>query len=345
MKITELLKALEIVKPALANKEMIEQSTSFAFMQGRIVTYNDEISISHPIEGLEIEGAIQAEELYQLLKKIKKEEIEIQLKENEIILQVGRMKARLTLQQKIKLPLEEIEEQGKWKPLPENFITALQFALPSCSRDMSRPVLTCVHVSKGGFVEGSDGYCVSRHQLDKEGSIDTFLLPATSVTELIKLEPAEFTKGKGWVHFRKGKGWVHFRTKEGTVFSGRIFTDDFPNTGGLLKVEGKEITFPKTVNDILDRAAVFAKRDHFLDESIDIHLEENQIKVSCKSETTSAWFEETANMRYKEGPVSFSITPYLLRSILLQTQNCILGENCLKFQSDKWEYIAVLSNT
>lgn len=330
---TELLKALEIVKPALANKEMIEQSTSFAFMNGRIVTYNDEISISHPIEGLKIEGAIQAEELYQLLKKIKKEEIEIQLKENEIVLQAGRIKAGLTLQQEIKLPLEEIEEQGKWKTLPENFITALQFALPSCSRDMSRPVLTCVHVSKGGFVEGSDGYCVSRHQLGKEGSIDTFLLPATSAAELIKLEPMEFTKGEGW---------VHFRTEEGTVFSGRVFTDDFPNTSGLLKVKGKEIIFPKTVNDILDRAAVFAKRDHFLDESIDVCLEENQIKVSCKSETTSAWFEETANMRYKEGHASFSITPYLLRSILLQTQNCILGENCLKFQSDKWEYIAIL---
>ena len=65
---TDLQKALEIVKPGLANKEMIEHSTSFAFIGGRVVTYNDEISLSHPVEGLEIEGAIHAEELYKLLR-------------------------------------------------------------------------------------------------------------------------------------------------------------------------------------------------------------------------------------------------------------------------------------
>ena len=48
MKKAELIKALEAVRPGLANKEMIEQSTSFAFMKDRVVTYNDEISISYP---------------------------------------------------------------------------------------------------------------------------------------------------------------------------------------------------------------------------------------------------------------------------------------------------------
>ena len=42
----ELQEALERVKPGLASRELIEQSTSFAFMRDRVVTYNDEISIS-----------------------------------------------------------------------------------------------------------------------------------------------------------------------------------------------------------------------------------------------------------------------------------------------------------
>ena len=51
MKINRLIlqKALETVKPGLANKEMIEQATSFAFMKDKVVTYNDEISISYQI--------------------------------------------------------------------------------------------------------------------------------------------------------------------------------------------------------------------------------------------------------------------------------------------------------
>ena len=46
----ELLDTLSIVSPGVSNKEMaIEQATTFAFLKDRVVTYNDEISISHPI--------------------------------------------------------------------------------------------------------------------------------------------------------------------------------------------------------------------------------------------------------------------------------------------------------
>ena len=55
MKKNDLVEALEVVKPGLANKDLIEQTTSFAFINGNVVTYNDEISISSPIEDLEIE--------------------------------------------------------------------------------------------------------------------------------------------------------------------------------------------------------------------------------------------------------------------------------------------------
>ena len=75
MKRIDLLKALEIVKPGLASKEIIQQTTSFAFIEGRVVTFNDEISISHPVPDLDIQGAVQADELYKFLKKTKADEI------------------------------------------------------------------------------------------------------------------------------------------------------------------------------------------------------------------------------------------------------------------------------
>ena len=56
----DILEALEIVKPGLASKEHIEQSTCFAFKNGKVMTFNDEISVSHPVEGLDgLEGAIK----------------------------------------------------------------------------------------------------------------------------------------------------------------------------------------------------------------------------------------------------------------------------------------------
>ena len=83
---SELLKALNIVKPGLASKDMLEQTTSFAFLNGRVITYNDELSLSCPLKEIEFEGAIQAAELYAFVSKIKKEEIDLEKKENEIIL-------------------------------------------------------------------------------------------------------------------------------------------------------------------------------------------------------------------------------------------------------------------
>ena len=45
---SELQEALAKVKPGLASKDLIEQATSFAFMDGRVVTYNDEMFPSSP---------------------------------------------------------------------------------------------------------------------------------------------------------------------------------------------------------------------------------------------------------------------------------------------------------
>ena len=328
---TELQKALEIVKPGLANKEMIEQSTSFAFIAGRVVTYNDELSISHPVPGLEIEGVIQAEELYQLLSKIKKDEIEIVIQDNEIILQVGRSKAGLSLKQEIKLPLEEIGEQKKWKPLPDDFLHFMGFAMTSCGKDMSRPVLTCVHVTKEGFIESSDGFRISQCELGEKMPFGPLLIPVSSVRELVKLKPTKIAEGEGW---------VHFQTEEGSIMSCRIFEDKFPDVSPFLAMEGIEINFPKTTEDVLDRARVFSKRDHFLDEEIQLTLADKRIKIKSKSE--SGWFEEEINFSYEDDPITFSISPHLLKDILKETSSCILGEDKLKFEGAGWIYVTIL---
>jgi hypothetical protein len=324
--------ALEIVKPGLASKELIEQSTSFAFIKGRVVTYNDEISVSHPVKGLELEGAIKAAELYSLLSKIKKEEIEFSIDGNEIKIVAGRSKAGFTLQSEIKLPLDEdVAEKGKWKDLPENFIKFLGFAMSSCAKGMSKPVLTCVHVSKDGFIESSDDYRITQCNLGEELPFEDFLIPATSAVEVVKLQPTKIAEGKGW---------IHFQTEEETIISCRIFEDPYPNISPLLQMDGIEIILPKTIEEALDKAMVFAKRDHLLEERVDLILENNRLKISSSSD--SAWFEEEINFSYKGEAVQIGITPYLLKGILSETQACEVSEEKLKFQGEGWIYVTAL---
>lgn len=327
---SELLKALEKVKSGLAQKEAIEQSTSFAFMDNRVVTYNDEISISHPISNLGIQGAIQADKLYGFLNKVTKDEIEIQSTNNQLIITSGRSKAGLAIQQEIRLPLDEITTADQWEPVPDNFMDALKFTVLSCSNDMSRPVLTCVHVNGQGVVESCDNYRLSVYEL---GSTlpSTFLLPANSAKELIKFKPNQMAVTEAW---------AHFKTEAGTVFSCRVFNDTYPDIKPLLAVQGIELQLPKTLDKVLDRASVFAKRDHVLDEQIQLTLNDKRLMI--RAEADAGWFEETVNLSYTGDPVTIGIHPNMLRQIVQQTNTAVLGQQSIKFQGPNWSHVIAL---
>lgn len=334
IKKSELKKALEIVKPGLASKEAIEQTTSFAFVDGFVVTYNDEICISHPIPDLKISGAIQASELYLFLSKVKGDEIKLEIKETEITLKSGRAKAGLILESEIKLPItEEIKKKGKWKALPENFNNQVKLAAGACGKDMSEPILTCVYVNKE-LIQASDSYKIAECKLKGEVPVKPFLLPATSAMQVIKLKPTKIATGKGW---------VHFMTEAETVISCRIFEDKFVDISKFLKVKGTSIVLPKELPEVLETASIFSKRDQILSESVHITINSKKLEVRSKTET-GCWFKEAIPIKYEGKPISFSIPPYLLKDILKTTLKCVIGKERLRFKGEDWIYIAALTN-
>lgn len=335
VQIKQLREALEIVKPGLANKELaIEQATSFAFMDGRVVTYNDEISVSHPVEGLkDLQGAIDADLLYPFLGKLKTEEVDMDLNEkSELIIKSGKSKAGFLLQADIKLPLDqEVSEKGKWKALPENFIDRVSFVMHAAGSGHAKPILTCVHVNKEGYVEASDGYRIAHYDLPSEMPVATFLMPVDSAVNLAKLKP---------VRIAEGKGWIHFRTADNTIFSCRILEDPYVNTAPHMIVTGKRITFPEEINGMLDRAMVFAEREKKTMEKVIISISKNVLQINSDSDI--GWFEESADIKYKEEDIKFNVTPYLLKRILTITQSCIVGNKMLKFEGEGWVYTSLL---
>jgi len=330
----QLKKVLEIVKPGLASKDVIEQTTSFAFLNGKVMTYNDWISISHPIEDLSIKGAIYAEELYKLLQKVNTDEIDIENKTNEIYLKFKKGTATFALQQKIKIPIIEIK--GEWQKIPIDFIHHLKFAMAACATDMSQPELTCINVQKEGILQASDGYKICYCELSNEMPINTFLLPVSSANEVIKINPIYINK--------EDDKWVHFKNKEGTIISCRLgmFEKNYPNLKKHLDVNGVKIKFPKAIVEILDRAWVFAKRDTELNEEMTINIQSKELTIFSRSETGS--FSEKTLIRYEGQPIEFVIVPYLLIDILKETNHCVLGENAIKFKGEGWQYVSVLQS-
>jgi len=340
----DLLKALEAVKPGLSNDEFIEQVTSFAFIKGRVVTYNDEISVSYPIEGLDIEGAIRAEELYALLTKIKPkkegepDKIQLKVENNEVQLTIGkRMKAGFTLQSEIKLPLSEeignIEDMD-WVDLPKDFVEALGWVRVSAAKHaLNRPVLTGIHVNKEGFVEASDGYRLSIYRFDALLEIETFVIPNTSLPDVIRFKPTQVTLGNGW---------VHFQAENKAIISCRLFQDPFPSSNHLLKVKGTSVTLPKDIDEIIDRASIFAQRDSDTLAKIEFKIEEGKVTVHSRMETGGE-FEESIPIEYQGEPLSFAVSPFVVQGIFSKGQTFTLASNRLKWEGKNWIYIGARS--
>jgi len=338
IKTDELKRILEIVKPGLANKEIIDQTTSFVFTGGMAVTYNDEICIFCPVPDLEeIEGAIKAEEMYKFLGKVKVGEIKIRTDEKEVIMEAGRAKVGFALAKKISLPLgEEISHIGEWEDLPENFNTATKFAIPCTSDDMTNPKLTCVHYDEKGVVEACDNYRVVRWELDEKLPFKSTLIPASSMKEVLRLEPAYVSQGNGWLHFKnEDEVWISCRT----------FNEKYVDVESLInnKEKGIEFTFPKDTKEILDRAEVFAHSQSKteLKQNVEVECVNNILHVNCESET--AWFKETVAVEnYNGKDFAFHVTPYLLNDILKETKTCNILDRMLRFKSENWIYISAL---
>jgi hypothetical protein len=331
----QLRKALEIVKPGLANKEIAEQTSSFAFIDGFVVTYNDSISIRHPIGDIGLNGAIRAEKLYKLLTKIKRDEIEIQIDEKELTIMTGKAVAKLAIEAEITMPILDMKKiMKKFQDLPDNFSRNLRFAMQSCSRDMSKPVLTAVHIRENGAFEGSDGFRLSRIRGDGMPCPD-FLLPADTAAQVAKLNPIR-------IHLQEA--WVHFQNEEGSIISSRILEDDvYPLVDHIFDFKGEKLQLPKAIADILDRATIFSSdSDHFLDQKVDVQIEDNSVVVSGECSTGS--YAETAKMRYEGNPIKFAMTPHLFKDIMTETHECIVGEGRIKFTGENWEYLGMLKN-
>ncbi len=332
----ELVEALEVVKPGLGTKGFIEQAPFFAFMGDRIITYNDEISISHPIDGMDLTGSIQASEFYTLLSKLDQDEIELEVKDSEVRLKSSRVRAGMTLHSDIKLPLEEVSGLKGWKKIPEKLLECMRFVSFSCSRNLSVPVLTSVYVHDD-VVEASDNFRITRCHLSSKIPVESFMIPSRSSSS----RPIEALARHNYSEMCQSKGWVHFRTESGTIFSCRVYEGKFPDTSAVFNVDGEEIVFPEVLDKMLDRASVFAKRDTRSDEVIHISLGDNKILVKSSSE--AGWFEEESNAEYSSRPIEFLVNVHFMKEILPKMRKCILGNSRLKFVGEDWEHVIALA--
>lgn len=323
----ELLASLESVKPGLASKEILEQSSAFVFKEGRVYTYNDLIAVSHPCpKGLS--GAVQSKELHALLTRSTDDELEVEVSEAELLISGKRNKASIALQAEIMLPLAEINCKKTWAALPAEFAAAVKFVLFSAGNDITKPWSTGVHISAGA-VETCDNLRLTQHTLTgKYLKGNDLLIPASACVDLVRYVPT---------HFAVDEQWMHFMNKAGTEFSCRTIADQFPDLAPFVDRKwAYKIEFHADTSAILDRASVFLEGDNKTDPTVRMKIAGGAMVISSRG--NAGWFEEKVRVRATKENFEFIINPQALKDMLPLLKDCELSDDgaVLKFAGENF---------
>ena len=323
----QLLQQLESVMAGLSARDIIEQSSCFVFKDGAVITYNDEISCSHPC-GLNIEGAVQAEPLVDILRKLKEETIDVEVGDSELIIKGRRRSAGIRMEKEIVLPVENVERATKWKTIPEDFAEAVNVVKDCAGSDQSTPILTCIHIHPDR-IEASDNYQVTRYKC-KTGVVTPVLVKRDSIRNIVSLDVTKFAETSNWIHFRN-------RSK--LVLSCRRYEETFPSLDALLNFKGERITLPKGLSEAVEKAQIFSA-DNPDDNQIKIIIRTGKFRI--RGEGGSGWFTEFTKTKYKGPAISFFISPELLVNLTTRHNECEIGEGRLKVDAGKFVYVTAL---
>lgn len=323
-----LIKALDAVKPGLASREIIDQSTNFIFQDGRVFTFNDQIAVRHAID-LDLKGAVRAKEFHTLLNKTKQKEIELEVDKNQLLLHTKRSKAGIAMETEITIPIEEIGTPEDWTPLPKDFKAAMKLCYPAAGKDMSKPVLTNIFLNQD-YALATDNDQISICRFD-DVNFDNILLPADTIKILIRYSIIEYAITDNW---------LHFKTKDDSIFSCRMFEGEFPDMIPFLEIDGDSLKFPAETEEILERAGIFSEAKFNQDGLVLVTIKNNWMNI--KAEGDYGWIEEKTRIRHKEPAISFHISPVILKSILRNSHSVIINDHFMKIDGESNSYIVVL---
>ncbi len=329
----ELLEVLNKLKPGLAKKAIVEQSTHFIFLGKDVATFSDQIAIVHPFE-TGFPFSVKGEEFYKLISGITEDDLEFSMKDDKLSIKSSSTKAGMSTIVDDKDRVDRLvtalrKEMKDWKPIPKDLLSGMYLASFSAAKDLSQGTLSCVFVD-GKDILSSDSLRASWYEMAEE--VDSFLIPAKDVNELVKFTDIE--------NMCQSENWVHFQTKGGVTFSVRKILGVFKDLRKRFDIEGDSIMLPPTLKEVVDSIIFLSEGDIEANKIISMGIDKN--KITCKAEKETGWVEKTIDFSYKGKPLQFLINPIFLSQILMKATEMILTDTIALFLTDGFAHIVAL---
>ena len=329
---TELLSQLEMVSAGLSKREMIEQSDCFVFVEGRLYTFNEQVSCSCDSVLGNLTAAVKADPLLSVLGKMTEDNIEIKITDNEFIIRGKRREAGIRLEKDIFLPIRTVQEPEEWNDLSDEFDRAVQLVSQCTSSDETKFGITCVHITPEGL-EATDNYQLSKYMLKTDIS-EPALIRKDTLKSIVDLGMDKISETSDWLHFKNPMGLV--------ISCRRYSTEDnaFPNFDNVISFEGQKTKLPTGISEAVEKAEIFSS-ENLDSDMIMVQLKPGQLKI--KGEGNVGWFTEFHDVDYSGEDLRFRIAPKMLIEISNQHDECELNDKLIKVENDNFTYVTLLS--
>lgn len=326
IKRTDLLDALKAIKPGIASKEIIDQSTHFVFQNGEVRSYDDRVSINSTFDYEGPSFAIKADEFLKLINSFSSEKIDFAIKDNKLKLKCGKTKASLNIDHDVKLPDIDLPNDDEWIDLPEDFVESLKFSLFSVGKNASNPAFTCICVDHDIILSCDNNRMTKIRMKESISEPNGMLIPGGAAKKLLPYNPNGYCIDHSWIHFINDFN---------VIFSCRRVEAEYPDLEPHLKVKGNSIKLPETIISSIEKAAIMSTEDFNIDRYIKVSAENKKLVI--RGEGPLGWLEETLKIDFDD-EFSFKIHPDYFLEILEIMNELIVSDtgNSILFKGKKF---------
>jgi len=333
----ELVKTLELVKPALAVDRTVPIFQCFNFTEGAVSAHNGTIAIIGPSE-FEWSCGIHGATLLGLLSNSQVEDMEINLEQDTATIKLGKTISKLPFQSEEDFIFEVPEDDWHFKvPFTESFANALSMCLETVSSDETQVALQGVTLN-GDKLFSCNGDTITRVQL-KAGIKSRVLMPTPFCSAVLKLWSV-LSMTKGSIQFNDK--WIFASMGEWAVYSTILEVKEPIDFDDLIK---RTVKAKIAVQDVPDALVEALSRARVLSDPESQKTTASVVKGKLSLHTETHMGEIKDSMLLKGHPdVEASINAGHLQRALGYCGKIAIHDNCIMLENDDIGALLLVSN-
>jgi len=332
MKVKEMQNICQKLRPGLdRQKSLIEHFRHICFTGKNIITFNERICVAFPFE-TDFECFVMGYDFIDIISNLpQNEDVHLRMVKDKLRIRGSGTSVKMSTFNK-----EHLTDSYKniftteldWKPLPLDFMDAVNLCHFSVAKDLTRQYLNYIRIS-GDDVISSDNLRISNYKMGE--SIDAkIFIPGAVCKSLLQYSATSFAVFSPW---------LGFKTDDGIQFFCRTADVEYPDVSHLFEFEGQTFQLPVGLKQVVESLKVVTEEEFLIDRHMTVTIKDKKVSCFVEKATVSAnkWIETDITEE-----LVFIINPVFFNEVLEKTRTIKIAEGRAMFVSGNFKHLLSL---